>query len=320
MDSSAKLLKLLKSAKGPVSGEELSARLGITRSAIWKHVESLREAGFVIKATPHGGYTYEKSPDALVPEEIQSLLTCKTIGQKIISYASLDSTNRLAMEMAEKGAPEGLVIFAEHQTHGKGRQGRTWVSPKAKGLYFSVILRPKIQIQELPKITLMAAVAVARALADESGLSFKIRWPNDLLLDGKKICGILTEMRAEPDRVRHVVLGIGVNINSSRRDLPDIATSLKEATGKAWNRCRIAARILENIEEGYRKISKGEFSDLAHVWEELSAVSGKRVTAKTLGGAITGTAVGIDEDGALWIRQDTGLQTKVVSGDILFLR
>ena len=322
-DTDSKLLKLLRSAEGKaVSGEELSGELGLSRAAVWKHVRALRAAGYRIGAASRSGYSFVSAPDKLLADEIRLHLGNANglIGRHLSCFAKVDSTNRLAMEMAAKGAAEGLVIFAEEQTKGRGRLGRTWVSPKSKGIYFSALLRPRLALQQVPKITLMAAVAVARALRAVTGVTCKIRWPNDLLVDGRKICGILTEMHAESDRIAYLVLGIGINVNSSVKELPEVATSLKTETRKKWDRCEIAAKVLRELDAGYAALIKGRFSELAQAWEEMSAVTGHRIAATTLTGRIEGTAVGIDEDGALWIRQDSGIRSRVLSADIIFMR
>lgn len=316
-----KLLRLLRNARGlHISGEELSQKLNITRSAIWKHIESLREAGYRISASPHRGYQFLGAPDRLLPDELKDALPNKLIGRQILCFESLDSTNRLALEMGAKGSPEGLTIFAEEQTKGRGRLGRSWASPKGKGLYFSILLRPLLQIHQIPKITLTAAVAICQALGEMSDLKVSIRWPNDLLVGQRKIGGILTEMNAESDRILYIVVGIGINVNSGPRQLPEGATSLKEQTRKAWDRCALAIKILEKIEGHYRKLIAGDFKELASLWESYSLISGRRISATTLVGKCEGTALGIDEDGALWIREDNGLQTKVLSGDIVHVR
>jgi BirA family biotin operon repressor/biotin-[acetyl-CoA-carboxylase] ligase len=303
-----------------VSGEELSRGLGVTRSAVWKHVESLRAAGYAIAAAPHRGYRFGAAPDRLLPDEIRARLGTRLLGREILSFETVDSTNRVALELGARGSPEGAVVFAEEQTRGRGRLGRTWSSPKGKGLTFSVLLRPVLAIQEVPRLTLTAAVSVAEALREEAGVRAEIRWPNDVLVSGRKICGILTEMNAEPDRVLFVVVGIGLNVNARPEDLPEGAASLLGETGRAWDRCALAAEVLGRLETHYGQLVSGRFADLAARWESYSGLTGRRVAASTLRGSVEGEALGIDEEGALWIREDTGLRTKVLSGDVLILR
>ncbi len=319
-NAETRLLKILKNAKSDfVSGEDLSRRLRVSRSAVWKHIESLRGAGFEILASPHHGYRYLASPDRVVADEILAELDTRVIGREVVSFETIDSTNRLALDRGREGAKEGLVVFAEAQTRGRGRLGRTWSSPKAKGLYFSVLLRPVLEVKELPKITLTAAVAVAKALEETCGIDALIRWPNDLLIGGEKIAGILTEMSAESDRILFLVIGIGLNVHEGG-GLPPGAASLEKATGRRWSRPELAVRILTKLDDYYHLLNEGRFKELALLWEKSSAISGRSVSAKTLRGEVKGTAMGIDDDGALWIRQNSGIQVKLLSGDVTLLR
>ncbi len=316
-----RLLRLLKESQDRfLSGEELSRELGITRSAVWKHIEDLRDVGFKIRGLSHEGYQYLSSPDRLFADEIQATLKTDLIGQKILTFKTIDSTNRLAMEMGEKGAREGLVIFSEEQTRGKGRLGRHWASPEGKGLYFSILLRPLMDIGGVHKLTLMAAVSVAEALREKGLTRVGIRWPNDIVVGETKVGGILTEMSAESDRLIFVVSGIGLNVHKAPEGLPPAGISLEEATGKRWDRLSLALEILSSFERNYDLVKKGEDDKLARQWEAFSTVSGKRVRATTLLETISGTALGIDPTGALWIRDDSGIQKRLVSGDITLLR
>ena len=316
----ARLLRLLKESKNRfLSGEELSGELGITRSAVWKHIEGLRDLGFKIRALPHEGYQYLSSPDRLFAEEIKAMLKTDLIGQEILTFKTIDSTNRLATEMGEKGAREGLVIFSEEQTRGKGRLGRHWASPEGKGLYFSILLRPILDIGVVAKLTLMAAVSAAEVLQEKGLNRVGIRWPNDIVLGEKKIGGILTEMSAESDRLNFVVSGIGLNVHKAPR-LPPGGISLEDATGKRWDRLSLALHLLASIERNYLLLKKGEDNSLARRWEFFSTVSGKRVRATTLKETLSGTALGIDSNGALWIREESGIQKRLLAGDITLLR
>lgn len=303
-----------------MSGEDLSRRLRVTRSAVWKHIESLRDSGFEILAAPHHGYRYLASPDRVTADEVLSGLDTGVIGREVLTFDTVDSTNRHALDAGRDGTKEGLVVFAEGQTRGRGRLGRAWASPKAKGLYFSVLLRPSLEVKELPKITLASAVAVSEALAEACGVEALIRWPNDLLVKGKKLAGILTEMSAESDRILFLVIGIGLNVHDSGAALPQGSTSLEKATGRRWNRCELAVHILKKLDDCYSMLNEGRFREIALLWEKSSAISGRAVSAKTLNGEVRGTAMGIDGDGALWIRQNSGLQVKLLSGDVTLLR
>ena len=244
-----------------VSGEELCKLAGISRAAIWKRIERLREEGYDIEASPHLGYRLAGMPDTLIPSEIRWKLDTKYLGREIISYKKVDSTNIAAYQLAEKGLKEGAVIFAEEQARGKGRQGRVWQSPPKCGIYMSCILRPHITPNEIPKITLIAAVAVAKALREFTGLDAMIKWPNDILINGKKVCGILTEMKAEQDGVDFIILGIGVNVNTHPKDLPRNGSSLKEELrafrgDEDLSRVDLAKKILEALEKYYNILKK----------------------------------------------------------------
>src|SRR5574341_1708222 len=230
-----KILNLLRSSKtGFLSGEELARKCGISRTMVWKHIKSLEREGFGIEAVPSQGYRITSVPDMLRLDDVKSGLKTKIIGRDLRLLPEVTSTNTRAMEMAANGAPEGTVVIAETQTAGKGRLGRTWISPKGN-LYLSVVLRPDIPMHKAPLITLMGAVAVATAIRKVRGLATGIKWPNDILISGKKVCGLLTEMSAEQDRIRHVDLGIGVDVNMPLAELPPgvraLTTTLAEEAG-----------------------------------------------------------------------------------------
>ena len=203
-----------------VSGAALSSALGVSRAAVWKHVEALRADGYRIEARRARGYTLTGNPDRLLPAEITQHLTTTRFGRRLETFETIDSTNIRAGQLAREGAPEGTLVVAERQTHGRGRLGRSWVSPARVNLYASFVLRPQLAPADAPQLALAAAVAVARALAPLAPGRVAIKWPNDCLLDGRKVAGILTEMDAEVDRVRAVVLGIGVNLNATTRAFP----------------------------------------------------------------------------------------------------
>ncbi|MCG3176082.1 MAG: Bifunctional ligase/repressor BirA [Candidatus Omnitrophica bacterium] len=304
-----------------LSGEELSRRLGVSRAAVWKEIQVLRKVGYRIDAAPHTGYRLISSPDRVIADELEALLgDGRTVGSRILCYEELDSTNSTAFALAEKGCADGTCVLAEHQKGGKGRLGRTWSSPKAQNLLLSVVLRPRMSPMDAPRLTLASAVCVVRAIKRLTGLDPRIKWPNDLLLGDRKLCGILTEMSAETDRVAFVVVGIGLNVNSDPDRLPEGAVSLAAALGHAVRRAPLAAAILEELDKAYADLREGRFGGLAEAWEEHSATTGRRVTAHLPGRTLHGSAQGIDADGALWIRTDSGLQERVLTGDVVHLR
>ncbi len=315
------ILSFLRKAGGAfVSGQALSKDLKISRSAVWKEVVSLRRLGYKIKALPRAGYRLDSAPDKLFAHELVYELGTRFIGQNIQAYDAIDSTNDAAFHLGEQGVAEGACVFAENQKKGRGRLGRSWVSPKGKGLLVSVLLRPLLPPAEVSKITLMAAVSVVKAIRHITGKEFGIKWPNDVLYGGRKVCGILTELSAEIDRVNFVVLGIGINVNAVAGELPPGATSLREVLGRKISRVALAQRLLRQIEDDYLRFKGGAFKALAEEWEEYSVTSGRRVTARVMGRVLQGQATGIDQDGALWIRKDNGLQERLLAGDVEHLR
>lgn len=320
MSQDAVLTLLREKNDSHLSGEEISRKLGVTRAAIWKDIRGLRALGYVIEAQPSRGYRLASVPDKMFADEISHGLKTKLIGKRILSFDEIDSTNDTAYRLAGQGAIEGTCVFAEFQKKGRGRLGRSWLAPKGENLLFSIVLRPVLTPAETAKITLTAAVSVVKAIATITGKTLGIKWPNDVYAGDRKVCGILTEMSAEADRVKFAVVGIGVNVNADRRELPDTATSLKAVAKAPVSRMALARKILEQFETEYRMLKDGRFEAIAREWEEFSVTSGRRVTATVLGRKLQGQAVGIDADGALWIRKDNGLQERVTAGDVELVR
>lgn len=302
-----------------ISGEELSDTLKISRQALWKHIEKLREEGYGITASPHLGYKLESIPDKLYSQEILWRLDTKKIGKKIISYHSTDSTNDLAYKLGESNASEGTVIIAERQLKGKGRLERTWLSPTG-GIYFSIILRPDIAPSESSKITIMAAVAVRKAIEKETGLKPQIKWPNDILINGLKVCGILTEMKAEQDKVSFIILGIGINANTDFSKLPKTATTLKKELGSDISRIDLTKKILKELDFYYALFIKNHFEEIREEWKHSAYMLGKRVKISCHNKEVEGYAQDIDSDGALIIRKDHGFMERILSGDVMLVR
>ena len=316
-----KILGVLKDEKGShISGEELSRLAGVSRAAIWKHIEKLREDGYEIEASPHLGYRLVSVPDNLIPNEIKWGLKTKLLGREIISYKKIDSTNRAAYDLASKGVKEGSIVLAEEQTKGRGRLGRAWASPPEGGIYLSCILRPRISPSEIPKLTLTASVSVARAIREVSGLEAVIKWPNDVLIDSKKVCGILLEMKAEQDRLDFVIVGIGINVNTPGRLIPKGGTSVKEESGEEVSRIALTRKVLEDLEEEYLLLSKGGFPKIVEEWKELSHMLGSRVRVVLSNREFEGQAIDVDKDGTLLVRTDNGFIEKVFSGDVMMVR
>jgi len=311
-----RIIQFLKESDGYISGEEISQRLKISRAAIWKHMQELRAQGYEIAAVPHLGYQLVTCPDKLLGYEIQSGLNTKIIGKKIIVLGTVASTMDEAFRLGMENCPEGTVVCAEAQSKGRGRLGHAWMSPKARGLYFSFVLRPSLPLNQLTQLTLMSAVALAEAIEDASGLKPSIKWPNDILLGSRKLAGILTELRAESDQVKFVVVGIGLNVNASAYQLTTGATSLKVAAGRSFDRAQVFQVVLRSLEKGYLKLLHHEFDQVMEEWKKRSATLHKRVRITDSAGIVEGQAIDLDEDGALLIRKDNGLIVKKSAGDV----
>jgi len=303
-----------------VSGEDLSHELGISRAGVWKHIESLREEGYDIEAFPHLGYRLISIPDRLTEIELKWRLKTDIIARKIYSYKETSSTNDAAYHLAASGEKEGSVVIAESQTAGRGRMGRQWVSPKFKGAYFSVILRPDILPKEVSSITLFSALSVAKTIREMFDLAAFIKWPNDVLINNKKICGILTEMNAETDKINFVIIGIGININTKEEFLPKGATSIMEARGAEISRIELVKGIFKNLDKYYKFFNNGQIAEIIREYKEFSNFLGTRVRVTYHDTKIEGYVVDVDKDGALILRMDSGLNERVLAGDVTMLR
>lgn len=310
---------LLKQGDAFTSGEEISRRLQCSRTAIWKQIEELRKEGYQVEARPKKGYRLVHRPDRVAPEELKPHLRSQRFGWSIQYHSQVLSTQLIAHDWARKGANEGSLVLTEEQTKGKGRMDRAWHSPPHSGIWMSLILRPTITLAQAPQLTLMAAVALTRALRRETGLDIRIKWPNDLLINGRKFCGILTETRGEQDQVQYVVLGMGINVNTLEDFLPDelrkVATSLAIEGGRTYHRVTLIASILQSLEEFYDAYLKQGFEPVRILWEEYAETIGREVRTETSQGTIAGMAVGLDPSGALLIRHQDHLQP-VYSADI----
>jgi BirA family biotin operon repressor/biotin-[acetyl-CoA-carboxylase] ligase len=317
----AKILSALRENAGGVSGAQLAEQLKISRAAIWSRIEELRQAGYEIEAGPHFGYRLIGSPDALHADDLLARLgKTKVIGRDIRVFEQTTSTNDVIEKLARDGVKEGVVVFAESQTKGRGRLGRKWVSPTHKGLWFSVLLRPELSPQETTQLTVASATALRRAIKNVVGIAAEIKWPNDLLIGGKKVVGILTEMSAEVDRVRHVILGIGVDVNQDAGEFPPelrkIATSLKIEAGEEISRAELAVEILHELDFDYARICGGKFPAVADEWESSCATIGRNVTVHIGDRKIRGRAESLADDGALLVRTEHGHLERIIGGDV----
>lgn len=314
------ILRLLRKAGDHyLSGEEIAETLGVSRTAIWKHIKELRRAGYDIVSQAHSGYRLEKSPDLLTPAEIAPLLKTRVIGAKLLYKEETRSTNEDAKIAAAEGAPDGTVVLTEFQGTGHGRLSRGWFCPKGKGVLFSVLLRPQdILPQDAPKYTLLAAVAVVR-VCRARGLDVGIKWPNDVLADGKKLVGILTEMSAEMERIHYIVIGTGINVNIEAAEFaPEIrekATSLSLLAGHPLDRRQLLADILQEMETLSLDVQAQGFVPVLDEWRRLSLTLGQEVRVIGVNETFTGRAVDIDADGALLVDTETG-RRRVLAADV----
>ena len=321
MTSDTKILSALRAHPEGVSGAQLAEQLAISRAAIWARIEDLRRVGYDIEASPHFGYRLVSSPDALHADDLLARLgPTKVIGRDIQVFEETTSTNDVVEKLARDGVREGVVVFAESQTKGRGRLGRVWMSPTRKGLWFSILLRPDLRPQAATQLTIASATALRRAIRSVTGLEPEIKWPNDLLIGGKKVVGILTEMSAELDRVRHIILGIGVDVNQAANEFaPELrktATSLKIEAGGEISRAELATAILHELDTEYARICSGKFSQVADEWEAGCATIGKNVSVQSGVQKIRGCAEALDDDGALLVRTEHGHLERVIGGDV----
>ena len=322
MSLDALILSSLRAAgDGAVSGAQLSQELGVTRAAIWARIEDLRSLGYDIEASPHRGYRLLNAPDVLHADDLISRLgATQVIGRDIRVFQETTSTNDVIEKLARDGVKEGVVVFAESQTKGRGRLGRRWLSPAKRGLWFSVLLRPDLRPQEVTRLTVASATALRRAIELQTGLKPEIKWPNDILISGSKVAGILTELSAELDRIKYLILGIGVNVNLNPGDFPAelrrLATSLKAELGQPVSRPELAVAILRELDHDYARIDPGQFAALADEWEEHGATIGREVVIRTGDRQIRGRAESLGDDGELLLRTIHGHLERITGGDV----
>jgi BirA family biotin operon repressor/biotin-[acetyl-CoA-carboxylase] ligase len=316
----ATLLTLLaENATIVISGARIAREIGVSRSTVWRWVTRLREVGVKVKGEQGTGYFLEKVPDILTPDMVRQRLKGSLFGKKIYHFFKIDSTNRVALELALAGEPEGAVILAEEQTAGRGRAGRTWHSEKAAGIYVTLLLRPKLAPVQAPLLTMMAGLSAHTAVQAVSGLSVDLKWPNDLLIDGKKVGGILTEMHAEPNLVRFVIVGIGLNVNQEKftGDLAPVATSLRVEADKAQSRLDLLVRLLREFENDYNRFLREGAASVVGRFEAVSSYAkGKRVRVTNGKESFAGTTAGLAPEGLLQVKRENGDLVTVIAGDV----
>jgi len=316
-DRLERLLILLRDSKRVYrSGEELAKALGVSRVAVWKHVKTLRDTGYVIEAKPKLGYRLLKEADILKPTLVKEGLRTNFIGCEVRCYDAVPSTQSVVKEAAERGFREGFVAIAEEQTAGRGRRGRSWVSPRG-GLWLSILLKPGLPPPKLPLLMLAAGLAVSKAVETTCGLKAELKWPNDVLINGRKVAGILAEASVEADLVHYVVLGIGVNVNN---DLPvklkEEATTLKEQLGSSVARVKLVQELLKALEDEYLTLKRGGYQEVLDGWRARSSILKSEVMVSLMGEAYEGVAEDVDGDGALILRLKDGSLKRFLAGDV----
>ena len=314
-----RILELLRRQEGFLSGEDIGRELSITRAAVWKGIKKLREEGYEIEAVTNRGYRLTNPETMYNKRELEQGLKTKTMGQTIYFYEETDTTNNRARELALEGAPEGTLVVAEKQTAGRGRRGKVWESPLGTGIWMSLVLRPQIMPAEASVLTLLCGLATAEAIEAETGLSAGIKWPNDILINGKKAVGILTEMDCEMSEVHFVIPGIGINVNTASfpPEIAEIATSLHLECGKTVSRRRLVHRVLERLEEHYETFLRtGSFDAMLEDYRKHCITLGKEV--HVLGREpFFAEALDITPEGELLVRRaDNGKEEVVFSGEV----
>lgn len=302
-----------------ISGQALADAAGISRTAIWKHIHTLREEGYPIKASSGRGYRLEYIPDRLGAEAVRAGLRTTVLGRTLVSRPEVDSTQNLAKALVQQGALEGTVVLAESQTQGRGRRGRTW-SAIPRGVAMSIILRPDIAPDQAPHFPLLAGVAVRRAISRTCKLTPGLKWPNDILIQGLKVVGILAELDAEMDRINAIYLGIGLNVNATREDIPEelasTATSLRIQSGKEIHRLSLVRSVLEELEAAYIIYMSQGFSSIRQAWKDHNITLGQTVRITSGNTDLTGTALDMIDSGALLVRTPDNTERAVTAGEV----
>ena len=312
---------MLKEADDHISGQQLCEQFQVSRTAVWKVVNQLKEEGYQVEAVRNKGYRIIESPDVLTREELAVQIGDATrwAGQEIVCFTETDSTNVRARKLGENGAAHGTLVVAEQQTAGRGRRGRGWESPAGSSIYMSLLLRPEFLPNKAPMLTIVMAYSVATALREQTGLDFRIKWPNDIVLNGKKVVGILTEMSTEIEYINHVVIGVGINVNTEAfpEEICATATSIRRESGKTWRRAELIAAILRQFEVQYERFVKEE--DLAYLREAYDAIlvnCNREVRILGEKDGYRAVALGIDDQGELLVRKEDWTVTSVYAGEV----
>ena len=314
-----KILTYLRNTDEYLSGEQLSRQFQVSRTAVWKYMKQLREEGYEIESVPRKGYRLLKTADKVTASEILSQNKAQWVGQEIEYFESTDSTNNRIRSFAENGRKEGLLAVAEEQTGGKGRWGRNWVSPKETGIWISLLLRPQIEPQKASMVTILAALALVKAIKRTIDLDVQIKWPNDVIINGKKVCGILTEMSAELEAIHYIIVGIGINANTEQFDeeIMDRATSIYLESGKKIKKAKLIAEFCQEFEQLYEIfIERGDLENVKEEYESCLINIGKTVKIIKNKQELIRKAIGINELGELIVEDDKGTRETVFSGEV----
>ncbi len=313
------ILHRLKEKQEYISGEDLSNSLGVSRTAVWKHINELRKEGYNIESSPRIGYRLMELPDILDEREL-FVPEGQHIGRELIHFEEIDSTNNHAKKIANDGCSHGTVVIAERQTLGRGRVGRPWQSYNNRGLWFSIVLRPDLEPEQVQIITLAASVAVVEGICRDLGINCGIKWPNDIILGNSKLCGILTELSAEPGHVNYVVVGIGINVNQTciefDADIQDKATSLQIHAGKKISRVKLLSCILTCFEEMYNKVLEKNTGEIIDRWNKYSVTLGREVKIVSRDTEYIGTAQSVAPDGRLVVKGKDGTVREISAGEV----
>lgn len=325
MDIKTSILKMLRDSDGYISGQSLCETFGVSRTAVWKYVNQLKEEGYEFDAVSNKGYRIVEYPDIITKEEIESQLQDGLAVKKVVYYDETDSTNTRAKLAAEAGEESGTLFVTECQTGGKGRRGRSWISPAGSGIWMSLLLRPDIKPYDASMLTIVVAMATARAIAEvvkndtDSDAECMIKWPNDIVLGDRKICGILTEMSAELEQINYVVVGIGINVNTTDFDdsIKDTASSIYVQTNDHVKRSDIIAAFARHFTGYYKEFVKTcDLSGLMEDYNKCLINAGREVRIIERNGEYTAAAAGIDEEGRLIVKKSDGTVEKIVAGEV----
>jgi len=319
MERHEQIIEALLDQAEPVSGNDLAKTLGISRTAVWKAIQKSIRMGYVIEAEPRRGYRIVQAPDRLFPALIRRQSDTRIIARDILYFDSLHSTNLTAKEVANKGAQNGTLVITESQTGGRGRLNRTWLSPRGVNLLFSMVLRPNIPLQRVFRLNMTASVSIVEAVRELTPLEPGIKWPNDVYFGHRKLAGILTEFSVAGEAVEFVVVGIGLNVNMDPEQYPEIrnvATSVRAELGHTISRLELLGKILSRMDVWYGKLIQGEDHELKTLWNSYSTVIGRQVEIRSAEQQLIGRAMSIDDDGALLLEDENGIEHRVLCGDL----